>query len=394
MRHKLLVTAVTWAVISTTITTSVFGSSLKDKKDELSANKEQIKEQKKELEETKEEKASVQSEVTTLDSQLVEIESQLSEIEKNLAGKKASVSEKAAELKVLEKELEESEVEKDEYYEAFKGRMVQMYKNKKRGFLELILSSDSIGQALTRAEYIKRISTRDEKVFEDLQEVVEDITTKKENVISVKATLEQEQKAIEISLAEQEKLQNSVESTRSKKLRLITQLEDTEASIEGQISALEKEAQDLEAEIKKLTAAANSSSQYNGGEMVWPVPGNYRVSSGYGYRNSPIFGKQEFHTGIDIPASYGTPVVASADGTVIYSGVRGGYGNTVMIDHGSGIVSLYGHNSSLAVSVGQTVKKGQTIAGIGSTGWSTGNHLHFEIRKNGGHISPWTYIKK
>ena len=125
---------------------------------------------------------------------------------------------------------------------------------------------------------------------------------------------------------------------------------------------------------------------------MWPVPGYYRISSDYVDRTSPIFGAAEFHTGIDIPASYGEDVVAAADGVVITSGWVNGYGNTVMISHGSGIVTLYGHNSSLVISNGQSVKKGQVIAKIGSTGYSTGNHCHFEVRINGDHTSPWPYL--
>ena len=125
---------------------------------------------------------------------------------------------------------------------------------------------------------------------------------------------------------------------------------------------------------------------------MWPVPGNYRVSSGYVDRTSPIFGTAEFHTGIDIPANYGTSVVAAADGVVITAGWVNGYGNTVMISHGSGLVTLYGHNSSLVVSKGDSVKKGQTIAKVGSTGYSTGNHCHFEVRKDGDHVDPNIYL--
>ena len=159
-------------------------------------------------------------------------------------------------------------------------------------------------------------------------------------------------------------------------------------------SELEKEENELESEIEKIAA----QSVVNGeGQVIssgsWPVPGHSRISSPYGYRIHPIFNTKKMHTGIDIPAPTGTPAVAIDSGKVIFSGTKGGYGNTVMIQHDDGKVTLYGHNSKLAVSVGQRVEKGQVVSKIGSTGNSTGPHLHFEVRINGKHVNPVPYIK-
>ena len=123
---------------------------------------------------------------------------------------------------------------------------------------------------------------------------------------------------------------------------------------------------------------------------IWPVTGV--VTSTFGWRTSPFEGDKELHSGIDIAVHLGAPVVATADGKVVQSGPSGGYGNLVQLDHGNGIATLYGHNSRLAVQVGETVKKGQVISYAGSTGKSTGPHVHYEIRKNDTAIDPWTYL--
>ena len=151
--------------------------------------------------------------------------------------------------------------------------------------------------------------------------------------------------------------------------------------------------------INQLLAEQSSSKSsfvYTGGQLNWPVPSrapsSSSLSSGYVTRDRPIGNGSEFHTGYDIPASYGSAVVAAEAGTVIYAGWMSGYGNTVMINHGGGLVTLYGHNSSLTFSKGDTVTRGQQVAKIGSTGNSTGNHCHFEVRVNGSHTSPEPYL--
>ncbi|MBQ7702863.1 MAG: M23 family metallopeptidase, partial [Firmicutes bacterium] len=152
---------------------------------------------------------------------------------------------------------------------------------------------------------------------------------------------------------------------------------------------LKAQADALVAEIKKLQ---DEQRVYEGGVFTWPCPSSHYITYTFGYRYHPVFGDWRFHTGIDISAYTGADIIAAASGKVIMAQWYGGYGNCVMIDHGSGIVTLYGHASALCVSQGQEVSRGQLIARVGSTGWSTGPHLHFEVRINGEYVDPLQYF--
>ena len=171
-------------------------------------------------------------------------------------------------------------------------------------------------------------------------------------------------------------------------------LNNDKIEVEKLKAELEKEESELESEIEKI---ASQSVVVEDGQIIssgsWPVPGYSRISSPYGYRIHPIFNTRKMHTGIDIPGPTGTPIVSIDSGKVIFSGTQRGYGKTVMIQHDDGKVTLYAHNNELNVSVGQRVQKGQVISKMGSTGNSTGPHLHFEVRINGNHVNPLPYIK-
>lgn len=363
----------------------VYADTISDKKEQLSSAEQNIKDKEKLLNERKEEKTAIEAEIKEVDTKMVAIQDNIKKLGEQLEEKKLEIAES-------EKELEAANIKKDEQYEATKERMAQMYKNQKVGYIQVIFSASSFWQALNRIEYVRRISEKDNTLLDTYQAQIDFIEVQKEKIETEKAELDALQKE-EISK------KNELEEARTAKQAAINKLESEENRLQGEISKLEELSEALEADIKKLTAeleAKNKSqipTKYTGGTFTWPVPGYYRISSEYNPRTSPIFGSYEFHTGIDIPAGYGEDVVAGGDGTVITARWVNGYGYTVMISHGSGIVTLYGHNSSLVVSEGQQVSKGQVIAKIGSTGYSTGNHCHFEVRVNGSHTSPWPYLK-
>ncbi|MDF2876963.1 MAG: peptidoglycan DD-metalloendopeptidase family protein [Clostridia bacterium] len=360
------------------ILTPVYASSLNNKKNQLSNTKEEIESTKNALQHTATQKEQVKKEIQTVDNQIVGIESKIADLNTKLQQKQTQVKES-------EEALNTAVIQKDDQYEATKGRMVQMYKNQKIGYIQVVFSSSNFWEAVNRLEYIKRIAEQDSELIEAYEEQVEQIDIQR-------LSLEQEKKALDLLHKEQVAKKSELTAARSKKDSVLGQLAGEEERLQAEIKEMQEASKKLEQEIKRLTQ--QSTIKYAGGAFGWPVPGWYNLSSEYNPRTSPISGRYEFHSGIDIPASFGTPVVAAADGVVITSGWVNGYGNTVMINHGSGLVTLYGHNSSLTVSNGQTVKKGQTVARVGSTGYSTGNHCHFEVRKNGAHTSPWGYLKR
>ncbi|MBE6022469.1 MAG: hypothetical protein E7231_04435 [Cellulosilyticum sp.] len=375
----------------------VNASTLTDKKNELNSTKQNIKEKQEAVNEKKAQKEAIQEEIKEVDLQLVAIQDNIKELT-------TQINEKQEQIVVSTEKLEEANIKKDDQYEATKERMVQMYKNQKIGYMQVIFSSDNFWEAMNRVEYVRRISQKDNNILDEYQAQIETIEEQKQ-------IIEQEKTELDSLKADEVAKNKELETTRSKKSDAMAQLAAEEGKLQSEIESLSTISEELTSEIQALvkkleeeearkqqqaqsssSSGNNNSTQYVGGTFMWPVPGYYRISSDYVDRTSPIFGTAEFHTGIDIPASYGEDVVAAADGVVITSGWIRGYGNTVMISHGGGIVTLYGHNSSLVISNGATVKKGQVIAKIGSTGYSTGNHCHFEVRRNGSHTSPWPYL--
>ena len=206
------------------------------------------------------------------------------------------------------------------------------------------------------------------------------------------AVLEEKQTALEKERA-------ALKKQKEKEAAKQAELEESKAELQAQLDALNAEADRISAEIKARQEAleqqqaqsGNNKPNYSGGRMMWPCDSTY-ITSEFGYRIHPITGIWTGHTGIDIGCNMYAPIYAAESGTVILAEEYGGYGNAIVIDHGGGITTLYGHNEELYVSVGQKVSRGETIAGAGSTGWSTGPHLHFEVRESGEYVDPMGYL--
>ncbi len=324
----------------------------------------------KEIEENQEELEEGKKEVKSLSSQVNNLEQELN----NLT---SAIADAEAQLVVLEGELAAAQEKVDTQTENLNARLRTMYKNGNVGFMDVLFNSGSFSEFLTNLDLVRKIYSSDQEVLNELQEAHDEVEAKKNEVQAL-----------------QDDLKYSKTVTANQK----AEIEAKKAEIAASNEETEKMIDELKAEADAMTAklqsegSSSATSQYTGGQMAWPTPSSSYITSPFGYRIHPISGNRKFHTGIDIGASSGSSIVAANPGVVILAGWNGGYGKCVVVDHGGGYTTLYAHASSLLVSKGQTVTRGETIARVGSTGNSTGPHLHFEVRINGEYQNPYPYI--
>ena len=364
-------------------------------KDKISSLEEEKKKTEETIQELEKLKADTESYVKELDGELARLDDELSSLDSRITDKEADIEETKA-------QLEEAKKTEEEQYASMKLRIEYMYEKGDTSYLDLLLESGSMSEMLNRAEYIQQISSYDRKKLTEYGEIKEKIADDEEK-------LEAEHEEL-LTLQEQTKAkQDSVEKLVGEKSRELQKYQNQIAANESQlasyqadIEAQENRIQQIEAELKRQEEEARKKAQEKGEEyktvsignisFIWPCPSSSRITSGFGGRSSPTEGASSNHKGIDIGASSGSDIVAAADGTVTISTYSYSAGNYIMINHGGGVSTVYMHCSKLLVSVGETVKKGQVIAKVGSTGYSTGPHLHFGVRVNGAYVNPSQYV--
>ena len=267
-------------------------------------------------------------------------------------------------------------------------RLVAVYEAGDTQYLDILLKSKDITDFISRSYLIQEIAEYDSVLIKDVEE-------ERNNIETTRQKLENEQSEIQSLKAKNEQTTIVLSNMQTLQENYLSELSEDEKKLQEQLTEYKKEQEEIERQIILSTNINNPDIQYTGGEMLWPVAiSGTAVTSDYGVREHPIQGVVREHTGIDIGNTpTGTPVVASADGVVTYAGWLGGYGNCVMINHGDGVVTLYGHGNKILTSVNTEVKQGDVIMEVGSTGNSTGPHLHFEVRVNGTPTSPWQFVK-
>lgn len=370
--------------------------SIKQKEAEIAKAKEEKKSLQSGLTNVKELKKQLEASKNNLANYIAELDANLADIQAKIAELKEMISTKEQEIDDKTKELEEAVAVQEAQYAAMKSRIKFMYEKGNTLYLELFFGSDNFGDMLNKADYIEMLSSYDRKMLDEYVAQAEYVALCKESLEEEKDVLEEAKKSVEaeeaslnelISAKEQEI--SAVSSDIKNKEAAIAEYEADIAAQNETIAALEKAVAE---ERKRL--AAEQGRRYDGGIFAWPAPSYTRISDDYGNRIHPILGVQQFHNGIDMAAPGGSPILAAYDGTVVAAAYSSSMGNYIMIDHGDSLYTIYMHASALYVSKGQEVSKGQKIAAVGSTGRSTGNHLHFSVRKNGSYVSPWSYLGK
>lgn len=369
----------------TDMTEKAESTSLSEAEKEKEELEKQLSDAKKLISNLKESKGDVEDKVAELNNQLLDISSRITSLENQL-------TDKSNEITAAKEELEEAKADAQKQYEDMKVRIQYMYENSQTSYAEVFLSSGSVSEFLNSAEYIAQIQSYDRQKLDDFEATVEEIT-------EMEAQLEQDYEDLEVMKATVEEEKKSVAALMNEKETELAGIKDDISDAQSEAAYFEAEIQaqeELIAEIKRIeaekAAAGEVDNPYSGGAFTWPCPSSTRITSDYGPRTSPTAGASSNHKGIDIGASYGAAIVAAADGKVKAATYSSTAGNYVMIDHGGGLYTVYMHASSLNVSVGQTVSAGDTIAYVGSTGISTGNHLHFGVSLNGSYVSPWSYL--
>lgn len=340
----------------------------------------------------------LQNQLTESNEQLEEVQSQLSEnlqqiekLDEKIQESENKISELDAQVKELQEEISDiqSQLEiAEKNYEKQKNimekRLIAIYESGDTKYIDVLLKSKDLSDFLSNYYLITEITSLDKDLLDEVE------TEKKEIELS-KQKLEKNQKALATALQTQTKTSTVLQNTKTLRENYISRLSDEEKAKQAQIDEITAQYEAVNNQILEL-AKQGLDTEYIGGVLAWPVPGYTKITSNYGMRVHPITGQYKLHTGVDISAPMGANFVAANDGIVTKAEYNTAYGNMVIIDHGGGISTLYAHGSEILVTVGQTVKRNEAILKVGSTGYSTGPHAHFEVRINGVVTNPIEYI--
>ena len=376
---------------------AVTSESIREKEREIEKAKEEVSGLKSNLTDVEKLKKELEQSKNDLTAFVQQLDGQLADIQEKIAQYNTMISDKEKEIEETLRDLDEAQARQEQQYAAMKKRIQFMYERSDSFYMETLFGTNSIAGIVNRADYIEALSRYDRDKLNEYVETrkyvelcKEELEVEKQLLDEAREAVEQEEANVNSPIGEKEAQIVSVSGDIANKEAAIKEYEDMIAQENAEIAALEKAVAEEKARLEAENAQARV---YNGGMFAWPCPGYKRISDEYGSRMHPILGVEKFHNGLDMAAPSGTAILAAYDGDVVAAAYSGSMGNYIMIDHGSGLYTIYMHCSALYVSKGQSVSKGQNIAAVGSTGRSTGPHLHFGVRLNGNYTSPWNYLK-
>lgn len=368
-------------VICTFICTFSFISYATDL-NELQNQKNEIQTQ---IDESNSQLSDVNGELTDNLKQIQKLDESIQSSEESIEKLNDEITKEENEIKQIENELEKITKKYDTQKALLDERLIEMYENDNVNYLDVILKSKSFSDFISNYYIISELTEYDMDLLETVDEQRRKIEQKKLVMSSRKESLEQEKET-------QKKTQLALSNTKVLRKNYMLKLSQKEQDLQAKIDEYNNQVNQIEEEIKKLSATASFGEDYRGGTMQWPIYGHYTITSDYGMRTHPITGVYKLHTGVDISATIGSDFTAIADGIVVKAEYNGAYGNMVVIDHGGKVQTLYAHGSQIIAQVGQEVKARDIVLKVGSTGYSTGPHAHFEVRVNGLPVNPLDYV--
>jgi murein DD-endopeptidase MepM/ murein hydrolase activator NlpD len=343
--------------------------------------------------------------IAALDASRAATEAQVQKLDSDIAGLDSRIAATHDQLRAsnrrlarLSDQLQSTLRKLDARTQAFASRAVASYEAGPTGGLDALLSSQSFGQLMDRYTYYQAALSTDTDLIGQIQKLRDEIEghrsaveSQQKGILAARAKLQADRSTVAHARSRKRTAIASLRTLISQKHSAVAHIDSKKAQLHQAIAENARESAQIESLLQAAMMGPSGSTPAGGGQLLWPAVGP--ITSPFGWRIHPIFGTREFHTGIDIGAPYGATVSAADAGTVDFAGTMSGYGNVVVIDHGGGLATLYGHLSAYRVSVGQSVARGAPIANVGCTGWCTGAHLHFEVRLSGQPVDPMPYLQ-
>ncbi|MBE7012542.1 MAG: hypothetical protein E7416_00475 [Ruminococcaceae bacterium] len=382
MRNRKFVRVLAWIALAAFVAVSLlsvipFNVSAASAKERLQKAQQQQQELNKKLNDNNAKKKQEQANKARIDKDVAAVQAEIDALD-------AQIEEINDRIEAKDAELAAAHELSSKQFESYKKRVKLIVEKGSVTYLEVLINANSLEDFFTRMDVVEQIAAYDNNLLNELKENEQIIEALKIEIENERA---QVMDVMEQSMAKKRALAEKKAASQ----KILDDLAASEKEITQEMRKAKEAEYEAQREIARLVSG--DTSKYVGGKLLWPSTNSYRVTSPFSMRVHPTLGVYKQHTGMDIGAAYGTDVLAAADGTVIISGWNNAWGNYVVINHGGGLTTLYAHNSKLIVSKGQRVTRGQVIAKVGSTGYSTGPHIHFEVQVNGSPVNPMSYLQ-